>query len=615
MTSALTGALLHFIWQGLLVFVLLRAALFLLRDRSANMRYAVACASLAILAMAPAITAAFLYHPTALIAAPPIATTAMAVAVSAPAARGASGTAALRPWILPLWAFGVAVCSLRMLWACGQVAALRRRSAPAAAAIQETVSALSRRLGVSRRARVLISTWPGGPSVVGWLRPVILLPAAAIAGLTPEQLEAVLAHELAHIRRHDYLVNWLQLAVETLLFYHPAVWWISSRIRDERELCCDDLAVAACAEPVCYARALTILEKLRATTPATALAGTGGPLLYRIQRIVGAAPSAYGPSRASGVAAVVVAVAFLGVTLHWTRAQSQPTPDYLRMGDTLLRAGSHDLALEKYREGMRLHPDERATYQKRTMETLILMQRKQEAYNVNDELLREHPTDTDALNTAEAIRILQSVIERVPENPVAHLNLGLAYAAQKQLDLARQEIEEAIQLRPDFTRARTELARIEDAPPPQEEKPTIEFLRDEVKNAQEKLAALRQQSASEPEVREAESDVNETRHRLQMAENAIMMRLAVNLREKKLEQAKAAGDDAAARQLQAQIQHAIKARELQAVQVEAMLRELELRLSAYQQQRNAQATEAMKHQIEALRQTLEDLKQRLEKVK
>src|SRR5581483_9185864 len=135
--------------------------------------------------------------------------------------------------ILPIWAFGVVVCSLRMLWACAQVAALRRRSAPAASAIQETVADLSRRLGVTGRARVLISTWTGGPSVVGWLRPVILLPAAAIAGLSSDQLEAVLAHELAHIRRHDYLVNWLQIAVETLLFYHPAVWWISSRIREE----------------------------------------------------------------------------------------------------------------------------------------------------------------------------------------------------------------------------------------------------------------------------------------------------------------------------------------------------------------------------------------------
>src|SRR4029434_68939 len=95
-------------------------------------------------------------------------------------------------------------------------------------------------------------------SAVGRLRPVLLLPAASLAGLTPQQLEAVLAHELAHIRRHDYLGNVFQTLVEALLFYHPAVWWPSARIRYERELCCDDLAVEVCGDPVCYERALTL---------------------------------------------------------------------------------------------------------------------------------------------------------------------------------------------------------------------------------------------------------------------------------------------------------------------------------------------------------------------
>ena len=98
------------------------------------------------------------------------------------------------------------------------------------------------------------------PTVIGWLKPVVLLPASALAGLTPRQLEAILAHELAHIRRHDYLVNLLQTLVETLLFYHPAVWWLSRRIRVERENCCDDLAVSLCGDPVAYAAALADLE-------------------------------------------------------------------------------------------------------------------------------------------------------------------------------------------------------------------------------------------------------------------------------------------------------------------------------------------------------------------
>src|SRR5205814_912933 len=114
---------------------------------------------------------------------------------------------------------------------------------------------------------------------------------------------------------HDYLVNWIQLLIETLLFYHPAVWWISARIRHERELCCDDLAVTACEGAMCYARALTKLEKMRGATPAMALGSTGGALLYRIQRIMGTAAGTtaeqYGPSRASGVVALSLALACL----------------------------------------------------------------------------------------------------------------------------------------------------------------------------------------------------------------------------------------------------------------------------------------------------------------
>ena len=158
--------------------------------------------------------------------------------------------ALVQSWALPAWTLGVLLFSFRMVWGCAQVAALQRSGAGGRRRrCYATVAGLSRRMGLARPPRVLISEWAGGPSVVGWLRPVILLPAATLSGLTPEQLEAMLAHELAHIRRHDYLVNWLQMLVETLLFYHPAVWWISRRIRHERELCCDDLAVSACGAP------------------------------------------------------------------------------------------------------------------------------------------------------------------------------------------------------------------------------------------------------------------------------------------------------------------------------------------------------------------------------
>ena len=470
--SAFSVALLHFAWQGLLVFGLLWVTLFALRKHSANTRYAASCVALAALAAAPAVTTYSLYHRFG----PPSPRAPVVSAISAPHAAGPyfpphqTPLASVERWVLPVWAFGVLILSFRMIWACTQVAVLRRRGQPADSTVLSLVANLSRRLGLSKQPRVLISGWQGGPSLVGWLRPVILVPASAIAGLTPEQLEAVLAHELAHIRRHDYLVNWMQLIVETLLFYHPAVWWISSRIRHERELCCDDLAVSACAGPMCYARALTSLEKMRAGAPALALGSTDGPLFYRIQRIVGATAEQCGPSRASGIVALSLALLCLVIGVNWAQGQNQPLPDYLVQGDLLLRAGANDLALQKYREGMASDPGKKAVYQKRCIEVLMRMEKKAEAYELNAELLKEHPDDGEARSLQAASQLerdpalasaqLQQVIQRTPNNPVAHFNLGLAYKALHQDDAARRELEEAVRLRPDYILARRELENL-----------------------------------------------------------------------------------------------------------------------------------------------------------
>ncbi|MCA9098098.1 MAG: M56 family metallopeptidase, partial [Planctomycetaceae bacterium] len=147
---------------------------------------------------------------------------------------------------------------------------------------------LARRLGLRMRVNLLLSQLVEVPTLIGWLRPVILLPAAAVTGLTPSQLDAILVHELAHIRRHDYLVNLMQSAVETLLFYHPAVWWVSGRLRAERENCCDDLTVEILGDPINYGRALLMLEEQRGTgtNPALVLGSQGGSLLGRIERLV-----------------------------------------------------------------------------------------------------------------------------------------------------------------------------------------------------------------------------------------------------------------------------------------------------------------------------------------
>src|SRR5207247_9522060 len=163
---------------------------------------------------------------------------------------------------------------------------------------------------VLRPVRILESALVQVPTVIGWMRPVVLIPASALAGLTPRQLEAVIAHELAHIRRYDYLVNLLQTAVEILLFYHPAVWWVSREIRQEREHCCDDVAVEVCGDALTYARALAEIEALRNIRPQLAMAADGGSLLARIERIIGSSPRRSEPTASWITGAIVIATVF-----------------------------------------------------------------------------------------------------------------------------------------------------------------------------------------------------------------------------------------------------------------------------------------------------------------
>lgn len=201
---------------------------------------------------------------------------------------------ALMPWLVALWFAGVLFLSLRFLGGLFIAQRLKRlENSPLLEQWQEKLAALCERLRVSRPVRLCESVLVEVPTVIGWLRPVILVPASALTGLSAAQLEALLAHELGHIKRYDYLVNLLQTAVETLLFYHPAVWWLSSQIRQEREHCCDDLAVATCGNVLVYARALAELEHLRSVAPQLAVAANGGVLMRRIQRLIGS------PARAS----------------------------------------------------------------------------------------------------------------------------------------------------------------------------------------------------------------------------------------------------------------------------------------------------------------------------
>ena len=175
---------------------------------------------------------------------------------------------------------------------------IRRRIFPAGARTPQTVDGRRARAclrfatrcktGSASSARLTYCEckWLQAPAVIGWFRPVVFLPVTALTGLSEEQLEAVIAHELAHIQRLDPFVNVFQVCVETLLFYHPAVWWLNKRIRAEREHCCDDMAVALCGNAVEYARALTLMEEWR-SAPVFAMAANRGPLTERIVRVLG----------------------------------------------------------------------------------------------------------------------------------------------------------------------------------------------------------------------------------------------------------------------------------------------------------------------------------------
>ena len=297
MTQAVGWALVHFLWQGTLVALGLAAALSLLRSRSAAMRYTVSAGALALLPALLVATALRSYSDSA--PAAPVAR-AEAAAPEAPASfvldtsgeipASAPGLRELLqpyvPSLFSVWLAGVALLSIWHLGGWTQARRLTRvGTRPVEERWEQALLRLRSRLGIDRAVEILESSSVPVPAVVGWLKPVILVPASAFAGLTPQQLEAVLAHELAHVRRHDYLVNLLQAAVETLLFYHPAVWWVSRQVRQERECCCDDLAVAVCGERLDYVRALAALEGLR--TPRLALGADGGSLLLRIRRIAG----------------------------------------------------------------------------------------------------------------------------------------------------------------------------------------------------------------------------------------------------------------------------------------------------------------------------------------
>jgi bla regulator protein blaR1 len=223
---------------------------------------------------------------------------------------------ALLPWLVLAWSLGVLLLSLRA-WRQWRGLKTLVRLAGQIPEWQDQVAAMAERFGLRRRVTVLCSKVIAAPAVVGWMRPVILLPMAVVCNFPATQIELILAHELAHLRRWDPLANLFQVVLETLCFYHPVVHWISRDVRNEREICCDELALSVSGgSRHAFVTALADLGELRERHGSLLLAASGGVLLDRVQQMI--MPEREGallrtPAR---FVAVLLAAALVALTLR-----------------------------------------------------------------------------------------------------------------------------------------------------------------------------------------------------------------------------------------------------------------------------------------------------------
>ncbi len=325
--------LLHFLWQGTLIAIAYAIGRRVLcRAKSPQPRYLLACAAMAAMLVAVAATYTTLGIQPATVAIqiqsvathatqfepPPHTRPFESVSTSAiPAWREA-----VMPLFVALWFAGAAILSVRLLFGWSMAARLRFVfTRPGPREWQLRLDRLGSQLRVARPVKLCVSAAVQVPIVLGWLRPVILVPVGALTGLPPECVDALLAHELAHIVRCDYLVNIAQKVCEALLFYHPAVWWISGHIREEREHCCDDIAVRVPGDAILYARTLAALERERATPLTFAVAANGGVLRRRIARVLGQTEPHSRDFAGSGLLAGIILMSFAAAGL-WAQAGS-----------------------------------------------------------------------------------------------------------------------------------------------------------------------------------------------------------------------------------------------------------------------------------------------------
>lgn len=296
MMYSIALTLIHFIWQGGLVALALKFALMIVPRQNAQLRYSYSALAMVTNLILPIVTFFIIYKPTYLQLTNelPLAPTSDAALTSLTSVQNEwySTTFEYLPYVSMVWLTIITILSVKLLIELYSVNQL-----PNKATISPEPELLARfhglvdEIGLKKAPKLLLSLSTEVPMAIGWLKPVVLIPVSMLTGLTPAQLDMLILHELAHVRRHDYFVNFIQTIVEIVLFFHPAVLWVSNQMRNEREYCSDDIAVHHCGNPIAYAHTLadtaSICNKHRNhSIPSMAMAASGGDLTQRVVRLV-----------------------------------------------------------------------------------------------------------------------------------------------------------------------------------------------------------------------------------------------------------------------------------------------------------------------------------------
>jgi len=288
--------LIHFLWQGVLIALALKTVLIFTSNKKSQLRYAFSSAAMVLNLILPIITFFIIYKPGYLQLTQKLShgsiTGFQFTQSTSKQSEWYANLVEYLPYLTIVWLCVISVLSLKLLIELYSVNQLPKHNTLAPDnGLLDRFKALSHQVGVQKVPRLLLSLNATVPMAIGWIKPIVLIPVGMLTGLTPAQLDMLLLHELAHIRRYDYIVNFVQSIVEIILFFHPCVLWVSNQMRNEREYCSDDIAVKHCGNPIAYAHTLADTASLcnkhrKHSIPKMAMAASGGDLTQRVLRLV-----------------------------------------------------------------------------------------------------------------------------------------------------------------------------------------------------------------------------------------------------------------------------------------------------------------------------------------